>query len=71
MTIRWDDIGKSPVPGTYFVRGANVIIRAEHIAVWTEHPTAIFKTTWFKRGQTIGSRALADWAVPSPEALLT
>lgn len=69
MTISWDDIGTSLVPGTYFVHGRNIIVRADHIAVWTDHPTALFSTTWFKRGQMIGAQALTDWSVEPTEPL--
>lgn len=64
MKISWDDIGRSPIPGTYFVGDTNIVVREADISVWREHPSAVFNTTWYKRGQMIGAKSLADWAEP-------
>jgi hypothetical protein len=42
MEIRWRDIGYTEEPGDYSFRGIIVQVDARQIAIWKEHPGAIF-----------------------------
>lgn len=62
MKVSWDDIGRSPIAGFYFVQGSNVIVKDKDIALWRSNPKVVFDTIWSKRpGEIAGTYSLVRW----------
>lgn len=47
MKIRWEDIGRVEKPGDYPFRGGILTVRLREIAIWKEHPDAIYNVVEF------------------------
>lgn len=64
MQITWSDIGKSEAPGEFQTRFGPVSVRANHIAIWKENPTALFTLVPYstisppKRGFHLGTYSI-------------
>ena len=60
MKVTWKDLGLPEEPGIYVVRGIEIEVKEKELAIWTEHPHAIFDVIF----SSVGGRTthvLGQW----------
>lgn len=64
MDVLRSDCGGITGAGEYKFRNGHMIVTLYQIAVWTEHPEAIFTAVEARSGNSIRLYVLASWRLP-------
>jgi hypothetical protein len=64
MDVLRSDCGGITGAGEYKFRNGHLIVTLYQIAVWTEHPEAIFTAVEARPGNSVRLYVLASWRLP-------
>jgi len=62
VKVTWQDVNETEQPGLYPIGEVWVQVQSKHIAVWRQHPSAVFTCAAYRSsGRT--RYALGSWSV--------
>jgi hypothetical protein len=65
MRLRWGDVDMTTTPGRVPYLDGELVIERKHIAVWSEHPEAIYQITLGGHFHGRKLYTLGGWTLPT------